>query len=78
MSIPSESESDKKQNSFYELLFCMPNTLSSVKNKYFLRFIMKQQLQNPCLQEEKEYIAWIIDIVIYLNDCKSEKCTVFS
>ena len=42
----------------------MPNPLSSVKTKYFLRCIMKHQLEYPCLQEGKKYFGWIIDIVI--------------
>ena len=78
MFVPSESERDKQQFSFYKLVFYMPNPLSSVKTKYFLRFIMKHQLQNPCLQVDKEYFSWVIDIVIYLNYCKSEKYNVFS
>jgi len=35
----------------------MPNPLSSVKTKYFLRFIMKYQLQDRCLQGDKEYFV---------------------
>jgi hypothetical protein len=56
----------------------MPNPLSSVKTKYFLRCIMKHQLQDPCQQGDKECFGWIIYIVIYLNYCNSEKRTVFS
>ena len=55
----------------------MPNPLSSAKTKYFLRCIMKHQLQDPCLQVDKEYFGWIIDIVIYLNYCKSKSVLTF-
>jgi len=76
VSIPSESECDKKQNSFYNLVFFMPNTLSSVEIEC-LCFIMKHQSEDPCQLEDKEYFGWRIGIVMYHNYSRSEKCTGF-
>jgi hypothetical protein len=56
MSIPSESYSDKKQNAFYKLVFCMPNPLFSVKTKYFLGFCYETTITGYLPAEGQEFL----------------------